>query len=263
MTLLRAVVAELRKTATLPASAAATAVAVLGPLGITVLNAFSVRNAIRSGQPGLVAYTSPAEAAFSAAPLGTIGAIILGVVVISSEFTANSPDAGGGRQITATLAATPRRLVVLAAKAVAVVLNVLAAAAITLPACLFVADFVIGDLATPDDLGPTAARAAGAALYWTLTALMALAITVLTRSGVIPLIVLIVNSSLVSVSMVLTHVTTLAYYLPDAAGMRLFADDPLGEFEHALAPLTGGLVMAAWALGFLAVSSAVFTRRDA
>jgi hypothetical protein len=90
------------------------------------------------------------------------------------------------------------------------------------------------------------------------------AITVLARSGVIPLVVLIANSSLVSVSILLTHLTPLAYYLPDLAGMRLFvADDSLGLFAEALDPLTGALVMAAWALGLLALSAAVFHRRDA
>jgi ABC-type transport system involved in multi-copper enzyme maturation permease subunit len=238
-------------------------VALLGSLGITVLNSLSVHSALRSGRPDLVAYTSSAEAVFSAVPLGTVGAVILGVLAVSSEYTANSPDAGGSRQLTATLAATPRRLALLAAKAAAVAFLILATAAITIPACLAVAHLVIGDPFATDTLGDTAARAAGAALYWTLTGLIALAITVLTRSGIVPLIVLIANSSLVSVSVLLAHVTSLAYYLPDLAGMRLFADDPLGQFEHALDPLTGGLVMAAWTLGLLASSSATFIRRDA
>jgi ABC-2 type transport system permease protein len=263
MTLLRTLAAELRKTAALPGSLGAAAVAVLGTLGITIINALSVRGALRAGQPDRVAYTSPAEAVFSAVPLITVGAVILGVIVISSEYTANSPDAGGSRQITATLAATPRRLVLIAAKVAALTVHILATAAITIPICLTVAHLVIGAPFAAGTLGATVARAAGAALYWTLTGLIALAITILTRSGIIPLIVGIVNSSLVSASVLLAHVTSLAYYLPDLAGMRLLADDPLGMFEEALDPLTGGLVMAAWALGLLAFSAVVFIRRDA
>jgi hypothetical protein len=264
MTFLRTVAAELGKTATLPGSLGAAAVAMLGSFGITVLNSVGVRDALRSGRPDLVGYTAPAEAVFSAVPLGTVGAVILGVLVISSEYTTNSPDAGGGRQITATLAATPRRLPVLAAKAAAVAILVLAMAAVTIPACLAAAHLILGDPFTAADLGEALARAAGAALYWTLTGLIAVAITVLTRSGILPLVVLIANSSLVSVSILLTHLTPLAYYLPDLAGMRLFVvDDSPGLFDDALDPLTGGLVMAAWALGFLALSAAVFHRRDA
>lgn len=263
MRLLPAVAAELRKTATLPAALVAIAVAALGTLGITVLNAFSVRHALQSGHPGLVAYTSPIEAVFSAVPLGTVGAIILGVGAISSEYTANSADAGGGRQITATLTATPRRLAVLVAKAAAVVPLVAASAAVTIPAALALARLIVGDTGiVQDDLGDTIARSAGAALYWVLMGLIALAVTVLTRSGIVPLIVLIANSSLVSVSLLLTHLTTLARYLPDLAGIRLFARGFIA-ISNPLDPLTGALVMTAWAAGLLTVSALVFCRRDA
>jgi hypothetical protein len=33
--------------------------------------------------------------------------------------------------------------------------------------------------------------------------------------------------------------------------------------SQALDPVTGGLVMAAWSIGLLAIAAAVFTRRDA
>ncbi|MFC3999186.1 ABC transporter permease [Nocardiopsis sediminis] len=263
MTLLHAVAAELRKAATLPATLVAIAVAALGSLAITLLNSVNVRAAIDSGRLDTVAYTSPVEAVFAAVPMGTVGAVILGVVVISSEYTANSPDAGGGRQITATLTATPRRLTLLAAKACTAVLLVLATAAVALPACLAVAQSVIGEAGASDGLGDVVARSAGAALYWALTALMALAVTVLTRSGIVPLIVLIANSSLVSVSFLLTRLTDLAYALPDLAGMGLFAGDTRAGADGALDPLTGGVAMAAWAFGLLAVSALVLTRRDA
>ena len=264
MTILRTVAAELRKTVTLPATSAALAVAALGSIAITALNAVGVRNALADGHPELVAYTSPVEAVFSAVPLGTVGAVILGVIVMSSEYTANSSDAGGGRQITATLTATPRPLAVLGAKAVAVVLLVAATAAVTVPASLALADAVIGDAApAPDRLGDTIARSLGVGLYWALTALIALAITVLTRSGIVPLIVLIANSSLVSVSLLLTNLTPLARYLPDLAGIRLFERDEFIALDDALDPVTGALVMAAWAAGLLAVAAVVFNRRDA
>ncbi len=263
MTLLRAIAAELRKTVTLPASLAAVAGAALGSLAITGLNAFGVREAIKNGQPDTVAYTSPAEAAFAAVPLGTVGAVILGVVAMSSEYSPNSSDAGGGRQVTTTLIATPRRLRLLTAKACSVTLLMFAIAAATIPACLAVAHLVVGDATASHDLPEVIARALGAALYWALTALIALAITALTRSGVIPLLVLVTNSSLVSVSLLLTNLTPLAYYLPDIAGTPLFARETFSAVDDALDPLTGGLVMTAWTLGLLGVAAASFTRRDA
>ncbi len=126
--------AELRKAATLPAVWAGVAVTVLGSIALTMINASTTRNAVESGRPQLVADTSPFEAAFAMMPLGTVGAVVIGVVLIGSEYTSNSAEAGGGRQITATLAAMPRRVNVLAAKALTLVLAVLGTAAVALPA---------------------------------------------------------------------------------------------------------------------------------
>ncbi|GAB3812713.1 hypothetical protein [Micromonospora zhanjiangensis] len=254
--------AELRKAATLPATYAALAVAVAGSLAITLVNSISVRNALASGRADLVGYTSWVEAAFSALPLGTVGAVVLGVVAISSEYTSNSGDAGGGRQITSTLTACPRRLRLLLAKASVVVLLVVGSAVVSIPGSLVAAYAVVGTAGGPTaPPGQIAARAVGATVYWALTALIALAVTVLTRNGIAPLIVLIVDNSLVSFSLLLSYLTPLAHYLPDLAGIRLFGDNPV--LADALAPLTGGLVMAAWTVGLLAVAAVVLHRRDA
>ena len=97
MTLARTVAAELRKTITLPAPLVAIGIALLGSLGITLLNASYARAAL-AGNPNFAGFeTSPVETAFAAAPLGVVGAIVLGVVAFSSEYSANSVDAGGGR----------------------------------------------------------------------------------------------------------------------------------------------------------------------
>jgi hypothetical protein len=265
--LLRQVSAETRKALTLPAVFAGLAVAVLGSLAITLLNSFSVRNAVASGNPELVADTSPIETVFAAVPLGTVGAVVLGVVVISSEYTANSSDAGGGRQITATLTAAPSRLSVLTAKAAVVTVLSALTTAVVVPAGLVLARTVIGDAAN-ESVGTDefAARSLGVFAYWALTALLALGLTTLTRNGIIPLILLIVNSSLVSFSLLLSDVTRLARYLPDLAGtaMMLGPDpDLFVDPDLLLDPLPGGLVMAAWTAGLLVVAAVVLHRRDA
>jgi ABC-type transport system involved in multi-copper enzyme maturation permease subunit len=209
-----------------------------------------------------VAFTSVFEAAYAAVPLGTVGAVVFGVVVMSSEYTANSADAGSGRQITATLAASPHRVGLLVAKALTVVLLVAVTAAASIPACVGVAHLIIGDSATEViGVGDALVRSLGATLYWTLTGLIAFAITVLTRSGIIPLVVLIANSSLVSVSLLLTNLTPLAYWLPDLAGRKLFIGMPTVAGGPGVE--TGAWVMAAWTLGLLAIAGAVFSRRDA
>jgi ABC-2 type transport system permease protein len=254
--------AELRKTLTLPATAVALAIATIGPIALAVLNAFHVRDALTSGRTDKVGFTSAAEAALSAVPLGTAGAMVLGVVAISSEYTANSTDAGGGRQISTTLMAAPRRWTLLAAKAVVVVALVVLAALVSLSISLVAAVAIIGDAAQPNADEPIG-RFVGAGLYWALAALMALAITVLARSGIVPLIVLITNGTVVSVSFLLWKVTPLARYLPDLAGTRLFAGESFTAVDDALPPITGGLVMTAWAVALLLLAGVVLNRRDA
>lgn len=257
-----AVRAELRKAATLPGSWAGIAVTVLGSVALTALNAGMTRAAIDAGQPESRAFTSAFENAFAAMPLGTVGAVIVGVVMMSSEYAANSPDAGGGRQIASTLTATPRRWTVLAAKAIVVVAVVLGSAALALPATLGVAAALIGAAgAETSTVAEQLARCLGATLYWSMSGLIAFAITVVLRGGIVPLIVLIVNNSLVSIPLLLSTITPLAFWLPDLAGRQLFGGDYL--VEGGLDALPGALVMAAWTAALLVVAGVVFRRRDA
>lgn len=263
MRLTRALVAELHKAATLPAVWAGLAVALLGSLGITLLNAVTTRGAIASGRAHeLVADTSPFETAYAAVPLGTVGAVVIGVVLMSSEYAATSADAGGGRQLTTTLTALPHRGTALAAKAVTIVALVAASAVVTIPACVALAQAILGDGGRETITCHEALlRSGGAALYWALTGLLAFAITVLARSGIVPLIVLIANSSLVSISLLFTNITPLAHWLPDMAGRRLFGG--IDTVDGGLEAIPGALVMGAWTVALLAVAAVVFARRDA
>lgn len=261
MSATRIFAAELRKTVTLPAAWAGVAVVLLGSVAITLLNALSIRSALAAGRPDRFADTSAFETAFAAMPLGTVGAVVIGVVVMSSEYAANSTDAGGGRQITATLTAMPHRLSLLLAKMTAVVTVVVAVAAITLPISIAVARALIGAAGTETlTISEAVSRCLGGTLYWTLSGLIAFAITVIVRTGVIPLIVLIVNSSVVSFSLLLTNLTPLAHWLPDMAGRRLF--DGVNTVEGGLDAGPGALVMAGWTVALLVVAGVAFRRRD-
>lgn len=257
------IMSEARKLLTLPATLIALGVALVGSVSVTLLNTSYARAAI-AGEVRFDGFdTSPIELAFAAAPVGVVGAVIIGVVAFSSEYTANRADAGGGRQIATTLVVAPGRLTVLAAKAITVALVIGVTALVTVSLTVTLAILVVGWEASSANDSDIVPRTLGVALYWVLSGLMALAITVVTRNGIAPLIILIMNSSVVSVSMLLTTVTSLAHWLPDLAGLRLFARDNGGLVEGALDPVTGGLVMTAWALGLLALSAIVFCRRDA
>jgi ABC-2 type transport system permease protein len=243
---MKALRAELAKLTSLPAVWIAVVIGVVLPAGVSVLNSSNSQ-----ARPST-------DAGFRELGLGVIAAIVIGVVAVSSEYLAEGEESGGSRQIATSLIAIPSRSRFLLAKTAAIVgtigLLALISSAITLTATdLASADAPIGTSDLP--------RALGVAAYWIFSALLAGGITLVTRSGIIPLSVLIVNISVVSVSFLLTKVTRLAYYFPDLAGTHLFlrsSDDPVG-----LTPVAGGLVMGLWAAVIAGIGATVFARRDA
>jgi hypothetical protein len=198
------------------------------------------------------------DAGFRELGLGVIAAIVIGVVAVSSEYLAEGEESGGSRQIATSLTAVPSRSRFLLAKTTAIVATVgllaLISSAITLTATdLASTDASIGTSDLP--------RALGVAAYWIFSALLAGGITLVTRSGIIPLSILIVNISVVSVSFLLTKVTRLAYYFPDLAGTYMFLRSSDGPVD--LTPVAGGLVIGLWVALIAGVGATVFARRDA
>lgn len=256
--------AELRKATTLPAVWAGAAVTVVGSVALAVLNAVSVRGAVHSGQSDLISGsspTSPFESGFTAMPItGVVGALVIGVVVIGSEYTADRAESGGGRQIATTLLSSPHRVTLLVAKILTVVALVIATAVVTIPLSVGAAWVATGAVAEESvSLTDALLRSGGATLYWACMGLIAFAVTVLTRSGVIPLVVFIANSSLVSVTFLLSRVTEVANWLPDMAGRNLFG---IEGADGGLDPLPGVAVMLVWTLVLLVIAGVVFERRD-
>ncbi|MGW4498227.1 hypothetical protein ACWENR_06365 [Micromonospora sp. NPDC004336] len=257
------VIAEFRKLLGLPATFVAIAVSVLGTLGLAALSATSMRAALDRGDTARFTEGSTVDVGLDLLPVGAVGAIVLGVVVISSEYRSNPVDAGGGRQISTTLTCTPRRVAVLVAKVIVVTVTTGVLASVTVPAAVLVSHTLLGEHGRPlgDLVDSIGWRIFGAVVYLVLTALLACALTVLTRSGIVPLAVLIANTAFVSVSLLLTRVTGWARYLPDVAGTQMVHPDY--PAEDMLGPVAGGLVMAAWTVVMLVVAAVVFARRDA
>ncbi|MEU8234900.1 ABC transporter permease [Actinoplanes sp. NPDC048967] len=221
--------AELLKLAGLPSVWVAVALSLLLPPVVVLLNA----RAASSPDTGFLELTA-----------GVLGPLVLGTVAAGSEYR--------GGQIATSLVCVPSRMRLLAAKTGALVLSV----AVTAAVGAVVTPAVAGVLT-----GGTGPRIAGVVVYWVLDALLAYGITLLTRSGVLPLTVLIVNSTVVSVSFLLTRLTPLAAYLPDLAGAQMFIEPH--DVGTDLTPVTAGLVMGAWVAVLLGVAAYVFHRRDA
>ncbi|MEU8611290.1 ABC transporter permease [Actinoplanes sp. NPDC048791] len=222
--------AELLKLAGLPSAWVAVALSLLLPPLVVLLNSRTVANSPDTG--------------FLELTVGVLGPLVLGTVAAGSEYR--------GGQIATSLVCVPSRMRLLAAKTAALVLSVAVTAVVSAVVTLAVAG-VLG--------GGTGPRIAGVVVYWVLNALLAYGITLLTRSGVLPLTLLIVNSTVVSVSFLLTKLTPLAAYLPDLAGAQMFIEPH--DVGTDLTPVTAGLVMGAWVAVLLGVAAYVFHRRDA
>jgi len=267
------VISEFRKLATLPAVYIGLAIMVFGPAALTAYNAIFVRQALLAGTPDAVGFTTPIETVMSTVPLGTAGAIIVGVIAMSSEYATDENNPAGSRQIVTTLAATPNRFYVILAKLFTVSLTVIVGAGLAFPLALLIANHIIG--ATPFGTADGLSRILGASIYWLFISWAGFAIAVLSRSGTIPILALVINSALISISFLLLRVTPLAFFLPDAAGVALYAreswgfyDDMLaayglvGDAGQALAPVMAGLIMGAWITALVGIAVIKFQRSD-
>ena len=132
-------------------------------------------------------------------------------------------------------------------------------AVLAIAAVFATVSLLVEDGAAPPLDADTLGRMGGALVYWVLMALLGFGLTVLTRNGIIPMAVLVANSSAVTVTYLLAQSIPAANYLPDLAGMRMFTTVETGVH---MAPLTGGFVMAAWVVALLVTATAVFSRRD-
>ncbi|MBT8227160.1 MAG: ABC transporter permease [Dactylosporangium sp.] len=245
--------AEMRKLLGLPATWVASLLSLALAPAIALITTLQTRHTLAAG-----ATIDVADLGFRDLAFGVIGPLVLGVVAVSSEYTSTGDEAPDARQLTVSLIAAPRRLRFLAAKTAALSVIVMALALSATVITITITRAAMGDYPLPR-LEVT--RMLAVALYWLLTALMADAITLITRNGVIPLTLLMVNTSVVSVSYLLSKVTRAAVFLPDIAGLHLFVRDI--DTPIRLAPLAGGLVMASWVAVLLAIGAARFSRRDA
>ncbi|MNO69578.1 ABC-2 family transporter protein [compost metagenome] len=194
------------------------------------------------------------------------GVIILGVLAVSSEYLTESSESGGGQQITTSLTVVSSRLHFLLAKAGAVTVMSILLCIVAMMTTLLATHLVLGEYTPAFEWS----RLIGVVCYWTFTALLAFGITVLTKNSIVPLAVLIINSSVVSFSVMLYKITKLALYLPDRAGYEMFmftsdrSNTPItgSLFDRYHTPFTGGLIMFAWVVIIFIVAAIVFHRRD-
>jgi ABC-2 type transport system permease protein len=223
-----------------------------------------------SGGPAACAPTAtgadPAKISLSGVYLGQVIVALLAVLVVGGEY--------GTGMIRVTLAATPRRLTVLAAKTVVVtgwalaaalagVLGSLLAGRLILPGHgLSVANgYVVPSLLN----GPDLRAFCGSVLYLVLIALLALGVTTAVRDSGVAIGLVLSLLFLFTIVAALIPNQDMARHLqqiaPMTAGLEIQATTGLSTLP--LTPWQGLGVLALWAAGALILGGLVLRLRDA
>jgi len=236
----------------------------LAAIGLTV--ALSAAAAAAARCPAAGCGQDPARISLTGVYLGQAVVAVVAVLVVSGEYSTG--------MIRTTLAAMPRRLTVLGAKAVVVtglvlpagtiaVLGSLLAGRLILPGHGFTAVHGFGALSLGD--GPVLRATVGSVLYLALIALLSLGIATVVRDSA-PAIGLVLGllylfpivAALVTDKNVQRHLLQAA---PMTAGLDIQATTGLRNLP--LSPWAGLGVLAAWTAGALLAGGLLLRLRDA
>lgn len=247
---------EIRKAVALPRTwlmaAAAVAVAVVPtPLAARYLRDTQLtHDAVPRSEFDPVAFST------SQLTLSAVILVMLGITIASYEF------AGGAER--ATVLATPRRSLVLAAKLAVAGMVSAAVAVVSVPACVLATNIVLDPPYAVDLSAPVTLRAlAGAVVYLVVMTGLAVGLSFAVRSAAVAIAVmlpLMVMVSTIASNVPFEPVRVAAQFLPDLAGSRMMRDY-LPE-SAVLGPLTGGLVLLAWFVGLCALGRTRFVNHD-
>ncbi len=185
--------------------------------------------------------------------LGQAVVAVLGVLIVADEYATGMAHA--------TLAATPRREFVLAAKAVVLTVVVAAAAAVGVAGSLLVSSLPLTDVHT----GALLRASVGSVLYLVLIGLLSIGVATCVRESAAAVGLML---GLLYLSPILALAINdpdwrrhLEQVAPTAAGLAIQATTGLGELP--IGPWAGLAVLAAWASGALLLGWLSLRGRDA
>ncbi|WP_415947312.1 ABC transporter permease [Streptomyces sp. KLOTTS4A1] len=209
-----------------------------------------------SGESRAKVTADPLATIFSAFGVAELIVCVLGVLVITSEYSSST--------IRASVLAVPRRTPVLAAKAAAFGLLTLAAGELTALASFFAGSAILQEHA-PVALGdPEVLRVVlGSGLFLAAMGLFALGIGALVRhtagavAGVLGFLLVLAP---LAGSLPASGGQAAAAYLPSNAGQLIVFAHP--DPDAVLTPWLGLGVCALWSVAVLALASVLFKRRD-
>ncbi|MFI0351993.1 ABC transporter permease [Actinomadura sp. 9N407] len=261
--LARSLRAEWTKLRTLPS----TAWLLLGIAALTVAISAAAAAPVDTGPCPTPAqcYEDTVELSLSGVRLGQALAVVLAVLTISGEF--------GGGTIRATLAAQPRRLTVLLAKAAVLAAAVAAAGTLGVLGSLAAGRAILpgngfteanGYPAASLMDGPTLRAATGTVLYLVLVALLSMGVATAVRdtAGSITAVLALLYASPI-VTMLVTDPEwreRVQKLMPMDAGLAVQATTQLDRLP--IGPWAGLGVLAAYTAGALLLGGALFKLRD-
>jgi len=236
----------------------------LGVVALTV--AVSAAADAAASCPAAGCQADPAKLSLTGIMVGQAIVVALAVLAVSNEYSTG--------MIRVTLAAMPRRLTLLAAKAALVAGLVLAAAVVAVLACVLLGRLTLpGHGLTPAhgyralslDDGPALRSACGSALYLALVALLSLGVAAAVREAAVAigfvlglLYVFPIVASVASNPHWQRHLEQIG---PMTAG--LYIQVTVGVKTLPLTPWQGLGVLAAWACGALLLGAVALCLRDA
>ena len=212
------------------------------------------------------AAADPARLSLAGVTLGQAIVALLAVLAVGGEY--------GTGMIRVTLAATPRRLTMLTAKAVVVTGGAAAAGTVAVLGSVLAGRLILpgrglsaanGYTVLSLANGPDLRAAAGSVLYLVLIALLALGLATAVRDSAVGTGLVLGLLYLFPIAGAVVPDQTLARHLEQAAPMTagLWIQATAGLRSLPLTPWQGLGVLALWALGALILGAAILRLRDA
>ncbi|ASD20848.1 hypothetical protein B7495_00930 [Cryobacterium sp. LW097] len=242
----RAIAAELTKIRTLPAALVTISAALVLPPALSFAMGLNVA---ASRSP---AATGDDTGGFEVAGFGQPLVILLAALIVGCEYQ--------NGLLRSSQLAVPNRLRLLGAKAIVVAALAFLLAVVAVGLGVAVRQVSTGGAGIAElELTPAMTlNLLMVGLNWTCISLISAALTVLARSILLPVIVLI--PLVLGLGVALVGLLPWLKFTPDLAGLQLISRYPgMGLLE----PLPGGVVMVAWVVLLLAPAFVLFGRRDA
>ncbi|MFJ3904776.1 ABC transporter permease [Streptomyces sp. NPDC090025] len=200
----------------------------------------------------------PTFVSFSGMVLGQLAMVVFGVLVVGTEYSSG--------MIRTSLAAVPQRATFLFSKVMVAGGLALVVGLATSFLSFFLGQALLGEHRTTLGADNVLRAVVGGGLYMCLIALFSMGVTMMLRSSMLSLGILVPFFFLISqILSAVPKAKEVAKYFPDQAGSKIMqvVPDALGSEKAPYGPWGGLAIMVLWVLAALLGGYAVLKQRDA